>query len=110
MQYPEIQAAVYALRNTRGLPWPNDHKRKKDEDILDWLQEMFGFQIQAAVYALRNTRGLPWPNDYKRKKDEDILDWLQEMFGFQKDNVANQREHLILLLANVHIRRFPKPD
>ncbi|KAI6669497.1 hypothetical protein NL676_004382 [Syzygium grande] len=32
------------------------------------------------------------------------------MFGFQKDNVANQREHLILLLANVHIRRFPKPD
>lgn len=28
----------------------------------------------------------------------------------QKDNVANQREHLILLLANVHIRNFPKPD
>ncbi|XVF47535.1 hypothetical protein PTKIN_Ptkin03bG0116700 [Pterospermum kingtungense] len=67
-------------------------------------------EIQAAVYALRNTRGLPWPKDHKRKKDEDILDWLQEMFGFQKDNVANQREHLILLLANVHIRRFPKPD
>ncbi|XP_055817762.1 callose synthase 2 isoform X2 [Solanum dulcamara] len=32
------------------------------------------------------------------------------MFGFQKDNVANQREHLILLLANVHIRQFPKLD
>ncbi|KAL7216348.1 hypothetical protein ACSBR1_028319 [Camellia fascicularis] len=31
------------------------------------------------------------------------------MFGFQKDNVANQREHLILLLANVHIQRF-QPD
>ncbi|CAL5376431.1 unnamed protein product [Camellia sinensis] len=29
------------------------------------------------------------------------------MFG--KDNVANQREHLILLLANVHIQRF-QPD
>ena len=28
----------------------------------------------------------------------------------QKDNVANQREHLILLLANVHVRQFPKPD
>ncbi|XP_007014816.2 PREDICTED: callose synthase 3 isoform X1 [Theobroma cacao] len=67
-------------------------------------------EIRAAVYALRNTRGLPWPKDHKRKKDEDILDWLQEMFGFQKDNVANQREHLILLLANVHIRQFPKPD
>ncbi|XP_019152063.1 PREDICTED: callose synthase 3 [Ipomoea nil] len=67
-------------------------------------------EIQAAVYALRNTRGLPWPKDYKKKKDEDILDWLQSMFGFQKDNVANQREHLILLLANVHIRQNPKPD
>ncbi|RDX97868.1 Callose synthase 3, partial [Mucuna pruriens] len=66
-------------------------------------------EIQASVYALRNTRGLPWPKD-KKKKDEDILDWLGSMFGFQKHNVANQREHLILLLANVHIRQFPKPD
>ena len=24
--------------------------------------------------------------------------------------MANQREHLILLLANVHIRQFPKSD
>ncbi|KAK1321381.1 Callose synthase 3 [Acorus calamus] len=67
-------------------------------------------EIQASVFALRNTRGLPWPRDYKKKVDEDLLDWLQAMFGFQKDNVANQREHLILLLANVHIRQFPKPD
>ncbi|KAK7358027.1 hypothetical protein VNO80_17326 [Phaseolus coccineus] len=67
-------------------------------------------EIQAAVYALRNTRGLAWPKDYKKKKDEDILDWLGIMFGFQKHNLANQREHLILLLANVHIRQFPKPD
>ncbi|KAI4386274.1 hypothetical protein MLD38_004220 [Melastoma candidum] len=67
-------------------------------------------EIQAAVFALRYTRGLPWPKDHKKRKDEDILDWLHVMFGFQKDNVANQREHLILLLANVHIRQFPKPD
>ncbi|GFY90428.1 callose synthase 1 [Actinidia rufa] len=67
-------------------------------------------EIQASVSALRNTRGLPWPKGQKKKVDEDILDWLQVMFGFQKDNVANQREHLILLLANVHIRQFPKPD
>ncbi|XP_052193057.1 callose synthase 2-like [Diospyros lotus] len=67
-------------------------------------------EIQASVSALRNTRGLPWPKGHKKKADEDILDWLQAMFGFQKDNVANQREHLILLLANVHIRKFQKPD
>ncbi|GJX44510.1 callose synthase 2-like protein [Tanacetum coccineum] len=65
-------------------------------------------EIQASVSALRNTRGLPWPKDYKKKEDEDILDWLQTMFGFQKDSVSNQREHLILLLANIHIRQFPK--
>ncbi|XP_076911186.1 callose synthase 2-like [Bidens hawaiensis] len=66
-------------------------------------------EIQASVSALRNTRGLPWPKGHTKKVDEDILDWLQDMFGFQKDNVSNQREHLILLLANIHIRQFPKP-
>ncbi|KAI8021156.1 Callose synthase 2 [Camellia lanceoleosa] len=43
MKYPEIQA--YATSNTRGLPWPKGHKKKVDEDILDWLQAMFGFQL-----------------------------------------------------------------
>ncbi|XP_022894872.1 callose synthase 5-like isoform X1 [Olea europaea var. sylvestris] len=32
------------------------------------------------------------------------------MFGFQRDNVRNQREHLILLLANIHTRLIPKPE
>lgn len=41
----QIQASVAALRNTRGLPWPKGHNRKVDEDILDWLQSMFGFQV-----------------------------------------------------------------
>ncbi|XP_075650184.1 callose synthase 1-like [Castanea sativa] len=67
-------------------------------------------EIQATVSALRNTSGLPWPTDHRMKVNEDILDWLQSQFGFQKDNVVNQREHLIMLLANVQIRQFPKPD
>ena len=41
----QIQAALLALRNTRGLPWPRDYKKKQEEDILDWLQAMFGFQV-----------------------------------------------------------------
>ena len=45
----QIQAAVLGLRNTRGLPWPEGHKKKKDEDMLDWLQEMFGFQVNLLV-------------------------------------------------------------
>ncbi|KAG7014213.1 Callose synthase 2, partial [Cucurbita argyrosperma subsp. argyrosperma] len=67
-------------------------------------------EIQATVTALRNTRGLPWPKNHNKKVDEDILDWLQAMFGFQEGNVANQREHLILLIANVQMRQLPKPD
>ncbi|KAL0703394.1 hypothetical protein Bca4012_069819 [Brassica carinata] len=67
-------------------------------------------EIQAAVTALRNIRGLPWKAGHKKKIDEDILDWLQSMFGFQEDSVSNQREHLILLLANVHIRQYPRPE
>ncbi|KAL0903557.1 hypothetical protein M5K25_027945 [Dendrobium thyrsiflorum] len=71
-------------------------------------------EIKAAVAALKNTRGLNWPSsfDSQRQKsgDMDILDWLRTMFGFQKDNVRNQREHLILLLSNVHIRLSPKPE
>ncbi|KAK1670165.1 hypothetical protein QYE76_058324 [Lolium multiflorum] len=67
-------------------------------------------EIQVAFHALRNTRGLPWPKDHEKKANADLLDWLQAMFGFQKDNVSNQREHLILLLANVHIRQLSKPE
>ncbi|CAK9310310.1 unnamed protein product [Citrullus colocynthis] len=63
-------------------------------------------EIQASVSALRNTRALPWPNNHKKRVNEDILDWLQAMFGFQEGNVANQREHLILLIANAQMRRL----
>lgn len=42
----QIQAAVLVLRSTRGLPGPKDYKNKKDADILNWLQAMFGFQVR----------------------------------------------------------------
>ncbi|WOL08654.1 callose synthase 5-like [Canna indica] len=70
-------------------------------------------EIKAAVAALRNTGGLSWPScDQQKQKtgDLDLLDWLRAMFGFQRDSVRNQREHLILLLANVHTRLSPKPE
>ena len=38
------------------------------------------------------------------------LDLINFLVGLQKDNVTNQRENLILLLANVHIRQIPKPE
>lgn len=95
----QIQAAVAALRNTRGLPWTAGHKKKLDEDILDWLQSMFGFQVMLAniLFQLFDLKFLSVTECCSTSK-------------LQKDNVSNQREHLILLLANVHIRQFPRPE
>ncbi|XP_057418669.1 callose synthase 5 [Lotus japonicus] len=71
-------------------------------------------EIKAAVSAFWNTRGLNWPGSFEQHRqrtgDLDLLDWLRAMFGFQRDNVRNQREHLVLLLANNHIRLHPKPE
>ncbi|XP_065866870.1 callose synthase 5-like [Euphorbia lathyris] len=71
-------------------------------------------EVKAAVGALWNTRGLTWPSAFEQHRqqagDLDLLDWLRAMFGFQRDSVRNQREHLILLLANNHTRLNPKPE
>ncbi|GAV58897.1 Glucan_synthase domain-containing protein/DUF605 domain-containing protein/FKS1_dom1 domain-containing protein [Cephalotus follicularis] len=71
-------------------------------------------EVKASVAALCNTRGLNWPTSFEPQRqkagDLDLLDWLRAMFGFQRDNVRNQREHLIVLLANNHIRLHPKPE
>ncbi|XP_024979448.1 putative callose synthase 8 [Cynara cardunculus var. scolymus] len=67
-------------------------------------------EIKAAVGAVRNVIGIPFVEEFSNHEPHfDLFDWLQHCFGFQKGNVANQREHLILLLANIHIRRCNKP-
>ncbi|KAK2980586.1 hypothetical protein RJ640_000181, partial [Escallonia rubra] len=66
-------------------------------------------EIKVAVASVRNIRGLPFLEDFRQHVAYmDLFDWLQICFGFQKGNVANQREHLILLLANTHIRKSNK--
>ncbi|KAI3881502.1 hypothetical protein MKX03_035580 [Papaver bracteatum] len=72
-------------------------------------------EIKAALHALRKVDNLPKPRLHSTvdalhegdKSTRDVLDWLWSVFGFQKGNVANQREHLILLLANIDIRNKP---
>uniref|UniRef100_A0A164XW84 1,3-beta-glucan synthase n=1 Tax=Daucus carota subsp. sativus TaxID=79200 RepID=A0A164XW84_DAUCS len=63
-------------------------------------------EVKAALRALRDVQNLPIlrPLDEGHRSVNDILEWLSSVFGFQKGNVANQREHLILLLANIDIR------
>nr|GEV30185.1 putative callose synthase 8 [Tanacetum cinerariifolium] len=68
-------------------------------------------EIKAAVGAVRNVQGIPFVEEFTKVAPHfDLFDWLQHSFGFQKGNVANQREHLILLLANIHIRLCTKPS
>ncbi|XP_073280004.1 callose synthase 7-like isoform X2 [Primulina huaijiensis] len=64
-------------------------------------------EIKAALRAIRNVEGLPsfLTSTEKERPAHDILEWLAVIFGFQKGNVANQREHLILLLANMDVRK-----
>ncbi|XVF18396.1 hypothetical protein REPUB_Repub11eG0018000 [Reevesia pubescens] len=66
-------------------------------------------EIIAAIEVVRNVRGLPSAENFqKRGTFLDLFEFLQYSFGFQKENVANQREHLVLLLANVLIRQPQK--
>ncbi|XP_058198210.1 callose synthase 9 isoform X2 [Rhododendron vialii] len=64
-------------------------------------------EVQASVSALKYFRGLPkLPENLPipAKRNADMLDLLQYVFGFQKDNVSNQREHVVHLLANEQTR------
>ncbi|XP_009622154.1 putative callose synthase 8 isoform X2 [Nicotiana tomentosiformis] len=66
-------------------------------------------EIKVAVAAVRDVRGLPFLEDCRKHTTNlDLFNWLQFCFGFQEGNVANQREHLILLLANAHVRQTQK--
>ncbi|ONM37944.1 Callose synthase 11 [Zea mays] len=63
-------------------------------------------EVRAAVEALAHAADLP-PPPLARAWDAfraDLFDWLGATFGFQLDNVRNQREHLVLLLANAQLR------
>nr|QKN22529.1 callose synthase 9 [Urtica dioica subsp. dioica] len=60
-------------------------------------------EVRAAVSALKYFRGLPkLPADFPvpETRKADVLDFLHFIFGFQKDNVSNQREHIVHLVAN----------
>ncbi|XVF14474.1 hypothetical protein REPUB_Repub09cG0063300 [Reevesia pubescens] len=65
-------------------------------------------EINVAFEAICNVENLPMPIAHSTPdvnfSVNDIFDWLLSLYGFQKGNVANQREHLILLLANIDLR------
>lgn len=88
MELPEIRAALKALRKVDDLP-------------------RLGLQSKAYSQNLTNNALVHDDGDHSIN---DLLDWLGFMFRFQKGNVANQREHLVLLLANIDIRKRNQED
>ncbi|KAE8654855.1 hypothetical protein F3Y22_tig00117040pilonHSYRG00128 [Hibiscus syriacus] len=67
-------------------------------------------EVRAAAAALRAVGDLRKPPYAQWQPSMDLLDWLALFFGFQQDNVSNQREHLVLHLANAQMRLTPPPD
>ncbi|KAK6924727.1 1,3-beta-glucan synthase subunit FKS1-like, domain-1, partial [Dillenia turbinata] len=64
-------------------------------------------EIRGAISAIRYTEHFPkLPDDFEVSggRDPDMFDLLECVFGFQKDNIRNQREHVILTIANAQTR------
>ncbi|RID61679.1 hypothetical protein BRARA_E00810 [Brassica rapa] len=71
-------------------------------------------EVRGAIQAIRYTEHFPkLPDDYEisGQRDADMFDLLEYIFGFQKDNVRNQREHLVLTLSNAQSQLcLPSPN
>ncbi|GMJ01885.1 hypothetical protein HRI_003857700 [Hibiscus trionum] len=67
-------------------------------------------EVRAVVSVLRAVDDLRKPPFVHWLPYMDLLDWLALFFGFQGDNVKNQREHLVLHLANAQMRHSHPAD
>lgn len=60
-------------------------------------------EVRAAISAISYHANFPQlPTSFKapRHRDPDMFDLLQYIFGFQNDNVCNQRENVVMMIAN----------
>ncbi|GAV80876.1 Glucan_synthase domain-containing protein/FKS1_dom1 domain-containing protein [Cephalotus follicularis] len=76
-------------------------------------------EVRAAIYAIRYTEHFPkLPADFEisGQREADMFDLLEYVFGFQKDNIRNQRENVVLAVANsqsragIPVQTDPKVD
>ncbi|KAF8390568.1 hypothetical protein HHK36_025095 [Tetracentron sinense] len=64
-------------------------------------------EVRAAVSAIRYTEHftrLPADFDISGSRNADMFDLLEYVFGFQKDSIRNQRENVVLSIANAQSR------
>nr|QKN22532.1 callose synthase 11 [Urtica dioica subsp. dioica] len=92
----------------RPLPPLNPYNIIPINDVLADHPSLRYTEVRAAAAALRTAGDLPRPPFVEWDPSYDLLDWLGVSFGFQRDSVRNQREHLVLHLANTQMR-LPSP-
>ncbi|CAM8900333.1 unnamed protein product [Rhodiola kirilowii] len=97
-QPPPMRAAVEEVFNIIPI-----HSLVTDHPSLRYPE------VRAVTAALRTVGDLRLPDFVPWRVDMDLLDWLGACFGFQPDNVRNQRENLVLQLANSQMRLQPPP-
>lgn len=73
------------------------------------LTNAIGFfpEVKGAISAIRYTEQFPrFPAGFAipASRDVDMFDLLEFVFGFQKDNTRNQRENVVLTIANAQSR------
>ncbi|CAN0896832.1 Callose synthase 12 [Linum grandiflorum] len=102
-----------------GRPRPNHQSPAEDEEPFNIIPvhnlladhpSLRYPEVRAAAAALRAVGNLRRPPYVQWHPSMDLLDWLALFFGFQRDSVRNQREHLVLHLANAQMRLTPPPD
>ncbi|XP_048127591.1 callose synthase 12-like [Rhodamnia argentea] len=92
----ELEEEVYNIVPLRNRS--SDHPCLRSPELRNLVST-----LRTATVSLRKPPFAPWSNHY------DLLDWLSLFFGFQEDNARNQREHLVLHLANRHLRSRETP-
>ncbi|PPD88092.1 hypothetical protein GOBAR_DD14993 [Gossypium barbadense] len=101
VSFPEVRAAVSALKHYSSLPkLPSDFSipETRSPDLMDFLHYVFGFQVMwklSASYC---------PLVHMSKYNQPPRGYRLEQCVGLKDNVSNQREHVVLLLANEQSR------
>ncbi|GJM93097.1 hypothetical protein PR202_ga09623 [Eleusine coracana subsp. coracana] len=102
------RAAAAAAAAAGGYPEPAAYNIIPIQDVVMYADHpSLRFpEVRAAVEALTHATDLPPPPLVRAwdPRRADLFDWLGATFGFQLHNVRNQREHLVLLLANAQLR------
>lgn len=93
----------------RPPPFPDSFNIIPIHDLLTNHPSLRIPEVRAASSALRTAGDLRKPPFAPWNDSMDLMDWLGLFFGFQGDNVKNQREHLVLHLANCQMRLQPAP-